>query len=394
MKSNNESIDVIERCNKEIVQNTSTYDPNDYYWLTNNQDLWHLRKIEADKAWDVTHGSTLTKIAVIDTWFDLSHPDLAGKFIVNYDPYDNTLFTGCGTDVHGTAVASFIAAKTNGGGALAGVGFNCQLIGYQSQAGFYLERAHHASFVMKADVLTSSSAPFNTKVSFSPSVIEQAVVKDILNNGTTIVWPAGNGFDSGAKPIDGHSMGPLSAFYDERVIVVSSTDQNDNHYFFATNSQAGPIKEITHSHYQEVDVCAPGYYINGAICSVGNSDPYYWACHGTSFSTPIVAGIAGLLKTINPCFTAADIQSIIKISTDPITDEYLYSGLVGTGRVNAKNSVKNALYYNALFDQQKNYTSSPKANYFNSSHAIYIGFSVIGNRPYGWVLIQPGVKFY
>lgn len=45
-----------------------------------------------------------------------------------------------------------------------------------------------------------------------------------------------------------------------------------------------------------------------------------------------------------------------------------------------------------MFKTYQHTTSSPKANYFNSSHAIYIGFSVIGNRPYGWVLIQPGVE--
>jgi subtilisin family serine protease len=70
-----------------------------------------------------------------------------------------------------------------------------------------------------------------------------------------------------------------------------------------------------------------------------NEWPYYGFCSGTSFATPIVAGVCGLIKSINPCLTPAEIQYIIKSTTDPIADAAQYSGLVGTGRINAYQAV-------------------------------------------------------
>lgn len=57
------------------------YDPSDYFWnkkkyypLPAPNDsidyLWHLKKIEADKAWDITKGNPNIKIAVLDMGFD------------------------------------------------------------------------------------------------------------------------------------------------------------------------------------------------------------------------------------------------------------------------------------------------------------------------------------
>lgn len=343
-------------------------------------------------------GNPNIKIATIDTWFDLNHPDLANKFIVNYDPYDNTVFTmpNCSSHYdHGTTAASFIAAETDGGGFLSGLGFNCKLVGYQAWDGDYLERAHHASFVMGADVITSSAGGWYCPNANNFSLIHQKAVKDILDNGTVIVMPAGNGFDTGGNCHDGTSyrpFSPLSPEYDERVIVVSSTDIEDKHYFFNTNPNIGyGIGEMTHSHFSSVDVCAPGYLTTGALCSVDGSHPYYDKCHGTSFSTPIVAGLAGLIKSINPCFSAADVQEIIKTTTDPIADEASYSGLVGTGRINAYEAVKKALIYKAMYEQNKTYQPNPSI-YENKAHTIITGYSVTGNLPNGWVTIPTGTK--
>lgn len=329
-------------------ENIELYNPSDYMWYLYYSDstswLWHLKTIMADQAWDITKGDTNIKIAILDTWFDINHPDLINKFYCTYDPYDNQPFYTDGTrHNHGTAVASFAAAETDGGGQLASVGFNCRIIPYKAWNGNYLERAHHASLAMHADVLTSSAGGWSCDRNFNN--IEKMAVKEILNNGTVIVMPAGNGNQGthcySSELQSDQPFRPLHPYYDDRIIIVTSTTKEDLHHNGVDSS---------HSHYSEVDICAPGYDIMGAKSTVdqfGNPEqwPYFGKYGGTSFSTPIVAGTCALIKSVNKCLTPADIEEIIKTTADPVQDEYLYPGLLGAGRLNAYEAVTMAQDY-------------------------------------------------
>jgi subtilisin family serine protease len=346
----------IEKCYR--VQQNGLYDPSDHMLSLTiqnpNEWLWHLKKIQADKAWDITKGDRRVKVALIDNGFDLNHPDLKNKVTPRYDPYvSKEFFVPCsnGSDGidHGTTVASFIAAETDGGGQLAAIGFNCMMIWYSTQfinyGNEYIERAHHAAMVMHADVLTTSVGML-----CRPEINEydRLALKEILDKGTIVVVPAGNGPSNQCTSIDGRvqSWKPLSPDYDERVIVVSSTGIDDKHQYV----DGGVDK--THSHYPEVDICAPGYCIMGATCTknldittntcVDNTWPYYGCCTGTSFATPIVAGVCALMKSVNLCITPAQAQAIIKSTADPIADASNYPGLVGAGRINAYKAVYQA----------------------------------------------------
>lgn len=352
----------ITRVTKRPVENqVAVYEPNDYMWyMPTQQDpngwLWHLKRIQAAQAWDITKGNSNVRIASIDTWFDVNHPDLTNKISPKYDPYDNTYYTSnCLKENHGTIVASFIAAQTDGGGQLASIGFNCMLICYQAWDGSYIERAHHASLTMDADVITSSAGGWTCISSIDDD--ERIALQEILDNGTIVVMPAGNGPTGTHCNYDGrdHPWKPLSPDYDERVIIVSSTGIDDKHYYFNPNRVINGVptpREETHSHFTEVDICAPGYEIMGATCTqnydsslnscVANSFPYFGSCSGTSFATPIVAGVCGLMKSIDPCLTPAQAQSIIKANADPIVDASSYPGTVGAGRINAYKCVKSA----------------------------------------------------
>ena len=69
---------------------------------------------------------------------------------------------------------------------------------------------------------------------------------------------------------------------------------------------------------------------------------HYGGFSGTSFSSPIVAGVAALIKSVNPDFSPGEIQYFIKSTADPVTDEHNFSGLLGAGRINAYKAVKMA----------------------------------------------------
>src|SRR5436190_4509673 len=84
--------------------------PNDTYYSF----AWHLPKIQAPQAWDITTGSSNVIIAILDTGVEASHPDLAAKIAAGWNFYDGNNNTADVTG-HGTMVAGGAAALSNNG---------------------------------------------------------------------------------------------------------------------------------------------------------------------------------------------------------------------------------------------------------------------------------------
>lgn len=334
---------------EEIDTSMHVYDPIDNMWALTQQEpdrwLWHLKKIQADLAWDITKGDPNIRTAVIDTKFDITHPDLVSKISPNYDPFTLEehvcISSESDWDKHGTTVASLVAAQTTEQGntiegQLASVGFNTMMVAYHTDVTkVFLQKALHASIIEGVDVIVSCAGG-SLRCSPFDAEIERLVVNEILNNGTVIVMPAGNGANGSSCGEGTQPFYPFNPIYDERIIVVSSTSKADHHQYFDNGI------DFTHSHFSAVDICAPGYILFGAkVTFCGALEwPYFGNNAGTSFASPIVAGVCALLKSINPDFTPGEIQHFIKSTADPIIDEYLYPGLLEAGRVNAFKAVK------------------------------------------------------
>ncbi len=301
---------------------------NNYYSDDSRSWLWHLPKIQADKAWDITKGSSDINIAIFDCGFDITNPELVNKINPPYNPHTGNPFTP-NTNDHGTRCAGSAAAETDGGGGLAAIGFNTNLIAYDYPSS--LEAlVYNAVFEMDADVIT-----FSWFGSTSASTTMKLLVKEALDRGTVIVRAAGN------KQSDSDNQAfPFAHQVDERIIIVGATDKNDNHTTPYPNGE-------TYANYPEIDICAPGYEIMVTISTLNadgttNTWPYYGFQGGTSISAPIVAGVCALLKSIDKNLTPAEIQHIIKVTADPIADAHLYPGQVGAGRINAYKAVRMA----------------------------------------------------
>jgi subtilisin family serine protease len=107
---------------------------------------------------------------------------------------------------------------------------------------------------------------------------------------------------------------------------VGASDENGNRASF---SQYG----------NGVDIFAPGTNIYSTWVNNGyNSIP------GTSMASPIVAGIAGLLKAVKPNLSALEIESLLKSSATSMGDTSSY----GAGRVNACKAIAAALGNNPV----------------------------------------------
>jgi len=241
-------------------------------------------------------------------------------------------------DHHGTKVAGMVAAQTDNNLGIASIGYNIKMI---TQAnGLNTNQMLLLSQIPGVKILNGS---WTDSCSFSP--INAEVYAEIWNNGVTVFFAAGNGTTCG-----GPNNYVYPAAYDHTIAVSAL-----GHLFpIGTND---PVFGMTHwkdvhervigdptstaQHNDKVDICAPGFYItttnNGNIYGVSavNSP-------GTSLSSPMVAGVAGLMLSVNPNLTPNQIRDILNDTAEDIyqiPENAPYIGLLGSGRVNAYRAV-------------------------------------------------------
>ena len=83
--------------------------------------------IDAERAWDITTGSSDVIIAILDTGIDLDHPDLQSGIVGGYDFVSNDSNANDG-NMHGTACASIAAGRTNNLIGVSGICWDCSLM--------------------------------------------------------------------------------------------------------------------------------------------------------------------------------------------------------------------------------------------------------------------------
>ncbi|MCX7863262.1 MAG: S8 family serine peptidase [Bacteroidales bacterium] len=317
------------------------YTPNDYG--TNTDNTWHLDKISAKLAWDITQGSPNVYVAVIDNAIDVSHPDIAPKVHLAIDlgdgdndpkPPQNTTIWSHGTHTSGLAVAA-----TNNGTGISSIGFNCKLIAIK--AGADADGGQGVSAMFEGITWAADNGAHIINMSFGgPSYFQtmQMIVDYAYNKGCVLVAAAGNNGDGSEDPNNVNYVGYPAAC--NHVIAVGATNGNDKKAAF---SEFGTW----------IDVMAPGGYKNdGGIVDImlnrgvhsttaGNS---YGKMVGTSMASPIVAGLCGLMKSVDPNLTPDRLTYLLKASCDNIESLQApeHQGKIGAGRINAFKAVKMA----------------------------------------------------
>lgn len=292
------------------------YTPNDYYW--NNQYNWGVKKIGATTAWDRTLGSTSIKDGHIDSGMVIGHEDLSGsRFLAGWDYYgnDGTPEDTSGCSWHGSHTMGTVAATINNAKGFPGLAQITEIPikifgGGACAATSVTGIANAINYAGNQGAHVSSNSWGGGAYS---SAIDGAITT-ARGKGVIFVAAAGNG---GCTACIGEPWGRQEA----NVIIVEATDSNDVAATF--NSQGW-----------QSDVSAPGVNI-GSAGGPGNS---YYVMSGTSMATPHVAGVAALIKTLNPSFTELQVEARLKstaVDLGPVGEDDNY----GAGRIDAAAAV-------------------------------------------------------
>lgn len=306
----------------------------------------HLNFINAALAWDIVKGeSGNVIIAIVDGGVDWQHEDLKANIWNNEDEIpDNGIDdddNGFIDDVrgwsfatnsndpsgresqrsleqHGTHVAGIAAAVTNNNIGVSGVSWNCTIMPVNvaprnAENDSVLQSTYDGVAYAAdngADIINCSWG--NSR----HSNLAQEIVDFAYANGSLLVCAAGNE----RKNADSEPHFPSSY---NHVLAVGSIDN--------TGRKAG-----SSSYGISVDVFAPGT----SVLSTSPQDQYI-RISGTSMSSPLTAGIAGLVKTLHPEYTVDQLRETIRVTANNIDGlNPSFAGLLGKGSVDALQAVQ------------------------------------------------------
>ncbi len=279
--------------------------PNDPNFVSQ----WHLNKIQAPNAWNITTGSPSITIALADSGVDPTHEDLASKLVPGWSFLTGTANTA---DVlgHGTETAGSAAAATNNGVGVAAAGWSNTIMPLQ-----VADSTGYASYSNMASAITYAAdhgvriVNLSLAGSSSSSTLESAV-SYAWNKGTVVFASAGNYSTST----------PYYPAACTNAVAVSATTASDT---LSSYSNYGSW----------IVISAPGDSILTPLNGGG-----YGYLSGTSFSSPIAASVAALVLSVRPSLSASALVSLLEQNTDdlgaPGFDPYF-----GWGRVNAYKAV-------------------------------------------------------
>jgi len=282
---------------------TINYTPNDPLY----SQQYHHTRIQADLAWDLHTGGSGAVIAIVDTGVDLQHSDFAGKLTAGYDFVNND--TNADDDQgHGTHCAGIAAAQGNNGYQTAGVSWGARIMPVKvlSSSG----SGTTANIIKGVDYAKNNGAHI-ISMSLGGGGYSQAF-QDSINSA----WAAGKIIIAAAGNSNTSAVSYPAAY--SNVVAVASTTSTDARSSFS-------------NYGSWVDVAAPGSNILASANGGGTT-----TMSGTSMATPVVAGLAALLKTKNTAASNSTIVNRIYSTADKISGTGTYWT---QGRVNAYRAV-------------------------------------------------------
>lgn len=325
-------------------------EPQDPYYVNGTQ--WYLRRpaeggaaaINLPPAWDRSAGSPRQVVAVLDSGVLYHHPDLAGRLLPGYDMVSdtNTANDGDGRDAdasdpgdwinaaeagtmhfadctledsswHGTFIAGVIAATTNNGQGVAGVSWNSMVLPVRvaGKCGAWLsDLLDGMRWAAGLPVAGVPANPYPAKVinisyggNRACSSAYQLAIDDVTAAGALVVAAAGNNDSQLTRPADC-----------AQVLSVGAVRQDGLKTAYSNHSPALGIMAPGGPGATET---GPGITATSNTGKTGPGEHSYATRAGTSFATPLAAGVASLMLSLNPALTPAQLIARIQAGARP-----------------------------------------------------------------------------
>ncbi len=329
--------------------------PNDPYyhskgsWGQDYEDMYGLKKPNAEGAWEITKGDDRVIIAVVDTGANATHPDLQGRLwrnldeiagdgidndrngfvddVFGYNFVDNNENTNDGHG-HGTHVSGTIAATTNNEIGVAGINWYGKIMPVKVLSD---DGRGSLDGVARGIVYAADNGAWVINMSlggpagFGQSVIDRAI-QYADSKGTIVVVAAGN------SDTDAMKFSPAN---NPLVITVAAVDRKDDRAFFS-------------NYGKKIDIGAPGVCIISTVPEKNKIptdrypilEKFYGVLSGTSMASPHAAGEVALILGANPELHGQReaVRKIVRAAVDPVQTQP--DKPIGTGRMNLEQAVK------------------------------------------------------
>jgi len=334
-----------EQINEPNTFEQDRNEPDDPYYDQQS----YLQLIRLPEAWDVVKGSDQEPpviIAIVDSGTELNHEDLLDNQWINEDEIprnniddDQNGFVDdvygvnfCDQDAlnhapnainsqmngsdHGTAVSGVAGAVSDNGIGLTGAAWNAKLMHIKANCpdpnnDFHYEGVMYAA-MNGADIINTSWGKTQFITVPPPKYVSETL--DLATDlGSLIIASAGN------NRINSNDARRYPAQH-PRVLSVGATERDSQK--IASFSSYG----------KTVDVFAPGVDI---LSTTFNNQ--YRSYNGTSYSAPLIAGVAALVKTRFPDISPDALRQQLRLSSENMDHYNLprYNGQLGRGFINA-----------------------------------------------------------
>jgi thermitase len=217
---------------------------------------------------------------------DPTHPDLASRLVPGWSFLTGTTDTH---DVygHGTATAGTVGAATNNGTGVAGLTWLNPIMP--------LVVLNSSDFASYSDIANAITYAADHKVRVINVSIGGDISSSTLQSAVNYAWNKGSMVFASAM-----NAGTSTPYYPaacDNAIAVSATDAGDTWAGFS-------------NYGSWVDFSAPGVNILTTSYYGGYG---YWS--GTSFSSPLTAGVAALILSVNPALSNSAVIGLLKQSS-------------------------------------------------------------------------------
>lgn len=315
---------------------------------------WGVEAIQAPSAWNYNNRFSSIKIGVVDNGFDTNHEDL-NITVVNPEQNDNDgdYVDGDGSISHGTMTSGIIGATANNGHGITGIVWNKELYGADVLA-TKKQKDKYISILSVFDGIeelikrgckvinmslgnNDKNALVNDEDIYTEGELAVAKIvewKNKYGNNFLIVQAAGNwGVNSVRNGrFSSITVESIDRYFEEHVedaekytrydiyanfMIVGAIEQDGNQYKLCEKDDPSDEYEFNSNYGYGVSIVAPGYKVY--TCSrmgMGDKKGNYTSASGTSLAAPMVTGVAALVWSINPNFSAEEVNQIVCTSTD------------------------------------------------------------------------------